>query len=681
MTTKIRISTFVTSLLLSFHSLSTSSINQPLYQTETIEARAGIFYHQIGQAKISHDYLTLLSYTNISVYERKLKTIHSTFQGSVPLCKTPKIFNRTSQDEFMCNERLELFQYEIKNINDKFDSLSHLTTHKPADFTQRVKRGLFDGVSYAFKWLFGVPDAEDAKHYADAIESISQQNHNMQVLMKQQIHIMTDAISEYNKTSQALYLNEQKINENFGKFNKFAKDAVMTINSLTFVQTRIDHLNLLSQLIDELNEELDIIISSILFAKQNVLHPSVITPEQLHHELSKIRTNTNFELPINNDNIDNIHKYLQICQLSVIYADKNLIYAIKIPLVTKELYQLYNLIPLPIKSPNSTSVYSYINPTFPYLLLSTTRSFYAELRDLSTCKWSPPSDYICSHTTTHLIKERPTCETDLKIHRSTSIPKSCSTKTIKSEMEIWHPLSPNQWLYVLTQPTVGTISCDDNTPVTDFTLQGNGILKLRPKCKCYTLSTLLVATSDIIANFTHFIPSIDIINDDCCQREREFLQSEEMNTLKLSDLNLNDLRHTQHKLEQFEEELQYNMNQPYLVQKSKWYNVLLGIIATLMTILLFCCGLCRCCRWRPFNWFRRFFRPDNCKYMVCINSHNTVSHNDLSSWDTHRSLRDLQGPSEHLNLTEGTPLRSLDPVYTEVLNPTSERKNRRFLKI
>lgn len=679
MTSK-RFNTFLTSFLLYFNYPFTFSITQPLFETEPIEARSGIFFHQIGVAKVSHDYFTLLSYTNISIYERKLKLIHTTFQGSMPLCKTPNMLNRTSHDEFICNDRLETFQYEIKTINDKFDSLSHLTTHEPVEFKHRVKRGLFDGVSYAFKWLFGVPDAEDAQHYTEAIESISQQNHEMQILMKQQIHIMSDAISDYNKTSQALYLNEQKINENFVKFNKFAKDVVMTINSLTFVQTRIDHLNLLSQLINELNEELDIIVSSILFSKQNILHPSVITPKQLYHELLKVRTNTNFELPINNDNIDNIHKYLEICQLSVMYADKNLIYAVKIPLVTKELYQLFNLVPLPIKSPNSTSVYSFINPTFPYLLLSTTRSFYAELRDLSTCKLSPPSDYIYSHTTTHLTKERPTYATDLKIHQSTNIPKSCNTKTVKSDMEICHPLSPNQWLYVLTQPVVGTISCDDSTPVTYFTLQCNGILKLRPKCKCYTLSTLLIATSDVSANFTHFIPPIDIVNDDCCQREREFLQSEEMNAIQLNDLNLNDLRHTQHKLHQFEEELQRNMNQSYIIRKSSWSNVLFGIVATMTTLLLLCFACCRCCRWKLLTWFR-FFRPDNCKYLICVNSHNTVSHNDMSSWDTRRSLRDIQRSSEALNLNENIPLRDFEPVYAEVSTTGNKTKDKCFLKI
>lgn len=653
---------------------------EQLYHTESIEVKAGIFFHHIGTAKISHDSFTLLSYTNISIYEEKLNLIHNTYQKSEQICKMKQ--DTFSHEEFLCRERLEWLHNQINTLNEKFDSLSHLTSHETSDLTnKRFKRGLFDGVSYAFKWLFGTPDAEDAKYYTEAIESICQQNHESNLLMKHQVHIMSDAISNYNKTAQGLLLNEQKLNDNVNKFNNFARNVTDRVNSLTFTQTKIGHFNLLSQIISELNEELDQIISAILFSKQNTLHPSVITPRHLYYELLKIKINSNFEFPIDNNNIEGIHKYLQICQLSVIYSNKNLIYAIKIPLVTKELYQLYNLVPLPTKSLNSTSIYSFINPNFPYLLLSTTRTFYGELKDLSTCKWMPPSDYICSRTTVYLVKERPTCEVDLKLRQPKTIPKDCSTKTIKSEMEIWHPLSPNQWLYILTQPVAGTISCENsNSPIVDFSLQGTGIFTLKSKCKCYTLSTLLIASSNMSANYSNFVPSnVDIVNDDCCQKQQEFLKIEEMDTLKLNNLNLNDLRHVEHKLQQFDDELQRKIDQPFIIHKSKWYNVLLGTIVLLMLILVFCWGCCRCCRWKPLSWFRKFWGPDNCRYMICINSHNTVSNNDLSSWNTHRSLQNIDTGE---TILEDTPLNTPDePIYAELSKPKEMRKSKRLFKI
>lgn len=626
------------SIILLIDLLTSTYADDLPYHLNPINSKTGIFFHHIGQAKISHDYFTLLSYTNISIYETKLKLIHNIYQKSMPLCNGKNL--SSSQNQFLCRERIELFQNLLNTLNEKFDSLSHLTGHEIQLDDRRSKRGLFDGVSYAFKWLFGTPDAEDAKYYNEAIESMAQQNHDMQILVRQQIHIISDAISDYNKSAQALYLNEQKLNDNIIKFNKFSEGTVTKINSLTYSQTITDHFNLLSHLINELNEEFDVIISSILFSKQNVLHPSVITPRHLLNELSKIKINANFEFPINNNNIENAYKYFEICELSVIYVNKILIYAIKIPLVTNELYQLYNLVSLPIQSLNTT-IYSYISPTFPYLLLSTTRTFYGHLKDLSVCKKSPPSDYICSHVTTHLIKERPTCETDLKLRQPNSIPKSCSTKTIKSEIEIWHPLSQNQWLYILTQPVAGTVSCDDSTPVLDFVLHGTGIFTLKAKCKCYTLSTLLVATSNMSANYSNFIPSVNIINDDCCIQEQKFLQVEKMDTIKLNNLNLNELRHAQHKLKQFDDQLQQSINQPFIVHHSKWYNVLLGILATIIFVILFCCGCCRCCHWRRFPWLRRFFNSSQCQYMVCINSHNTISHSDVHSmdWEPHQNLR------------------------------------------
>ena len=112
----------------------------------------------------------------------------------------------------------------------------------------------------------------------------------------------------------------------------------------------------------------------------------------------------------------------------------------------------------------------------------------------------------------------------------------------------------------------GTGRCDDlNTPVVDFLLHGTGIFKLEAKCKCYTLSTLLVTTNNMSANYSNYIPSVDITKDDCCLQEQKFLQADKMNTIKLNNLNLNELRHAHHKLKQFDEQLQQSINQPFMV--------------------------------------------------------------------------------------------------------------------
>lgn len=627
--------TILTILTLTLTNVLTNDL--PQFNITPIFDRSGIFFNRLGQARISEDQFTLLSFINISIYEEKLNLVNKIYQISLPLCQgfRQNINKTNKQFEFTCSETLELIKNDLKVLDEKFDSICHLTGHN--NINPRQKRGLINGVSHVFKWLFGTPDSDDAEYYTEAIESMSKQSDDMYKLMNQQVHILTDAIKEYNETANAISTNQNLLNDNIRIFNKFANSTAKRINSMTFAQKVTDHLNLLTLLANELNEEFDIVISSILFSKQNILHPNVITPRHLKDELSKIKLNSNLEFPYETQNIDNAHKYLEICTLSVFYSNKILIFAIKIPLVTKVSFNLFNLIPLPIPLTNS-SIYSFINPTYPYLLLSNTKTYYSEMKDLSKCIFLPPSDYVCSQTTAYLVKERPTCEVDLKTKQLATIPKSCNTKVMNGFVEIWHPLNKNQWLFVVTNPTLGTVYCDTDNRITDANIKGVGIFTLKSRCKCYTLSATLIAKSDQTANYTYPMSTIDITMDECCQTKQDILQTEDMEPIRLENLNLNELNHADSKLRQINDELQRRIDQPFLYHASKWYNVLTGSITFIIIFLLvtWCC--CRKFRWFPLRWLWNRCSRGPCQYLLCINSHNTISHSNVHS-DTMKRTR------------------------------------------
>lgn len=182
--------------------------------------------------------------------------------------------------------------------------------------------------------------------------------------------------------------------------------------------------------------------------------------------------------------------------------------------------------------------------------------------------------------------------------RNRSVPNRCGTKNIKSEIEFWHPLAPNQWLYIVSQNTIGIINCDSNPQVHDINLQGVGTFTLQPRCKSYTTSSLLTSTSNKTGNYSNYIPTIDIAKDNCRMLEQ------------LSNLNLNEF-------------------QPLHVVKSKWYNVLFGIIAAVAIIFSLCWCCCRKCRWPFISWLTRMCRGYYCNPLVCINSHNNITHSSL----------------------------------------------------
>lgn len=639
-------------LILLLTSVQLSSCDLP-YTVTKVNNQAGIFYQGLGHVKISNDYFTLLSYTNISFYQYKLQILKNLYTQSSTLC----IHTHLKQ----CDISMKLLEIQIPQLEAKFDAISHLVGHRTTKMDHRSKRGLFNGVSYAFSWLFGTPNSDDAEFYSESIKDLFEKNHEVQLLMKQQIHIISDAITNYNESAQSLKINEEKLNENIAKFNKFSKITTDQLHSVSHAQVINDHVSLLTQMSSELNEQYDVIISAILFAKQNTIHPMVISPRSLRNELLKVKLNTENQFPISLNDYNNIHKYFSICELSVVYDNELLIYAIKIPLVNEQVFNLYKLFPLPVPHQNS-SIFSYIDPEFPYFLFSTTRTHYGRLRNLSSCKKITQEDYICSNLIAYLSTEKPVCEVLLKDKFHNKIPEDCQTRTILAEMEVWHPLSTNSWLFFMSTPVIATISCSpQNVQIYDVELRGTGILSLQPRCKCFTYNTALTASSNQTLLFDNYLPTISIAEDDCCIYRREFIQNEyaEMEPMNLKNLNLDELRHAKRKLDQFDEILQENITKHSRFYHRSWFSILCAVVI-IIALILFCCWKCPCFR-HIKKWI---FEGRHCCHIpsICINNHNEryeLSERQLvrlSNLEANQELRNTLEPVELEPSTSGNPL-------------------------
>ncbi|KAG5880290.1 hypothetical protein JTB14_020036 [Gonioctena quinquepunctata] len=153
-------------------------------------------------------------------------------------------------------------------------------------------------------------------------------------------------------------------------------------------------------------------------------------------------------------------------------------------------------------------------------------------------------------------------------------------------------------------------------------IEGAGILN--PNCKCYTFSTLLVATSNQ-SYYTNSIPEITIYQDDCCIIELDFFRNGEMGSLKLNYPNSDELRHAQQKLNKFDEILQQNST-----NLSSSSNQSGEIFYMEFQLQLQSSSFTYCCcdsRWLPI--IERFYqRPDKLAN-ICINSYNTVSYSQI----------------------------------------------------
>lgn len=88
-------------------------------------------------------------------------------------------------------------------------------------FSNRQKRGLFDGVGTAVKWLFGTPDAEDADYYTNGIKSLTKNQKKTEILMHRQVSILSFTIANFNSSFIKINENIATLNNNTIAFKTF----------------------------------------------------------------------------------------------------------------------------------------------------------------------------------------------------------------------------------------------------------------------------------------------------------------------------------------------------------------------------------------------------------------------------------------------------------------------------
>lgn len=104
------------------------------YEIQPIPDKAGIFYQDLGIAKISVDNFALLSFTNISIFHQQLLTCRNIYTKSETPCnqlrRNNTLMYNTHSSVFSCEQRIESLKFRISQLDEKFETICHLTGHK-----------------------------------------------------------------------------------------------------------------------------------------------------------------------------------------------------------------------------------------------------------------------------------------------------------------------------------------------------------------------------------------------------------------------------------------------------------------------------------------------------------------------------------------------------------------------
>ena len=175
-------------------------------------------------------------------------------------------------------------------------------------------------------------------------------------------------------------------------------------------------------------------------SKKGILQPDIITPAQIVKQLKASQTDIpgDLTLPIP---LSATHQNLivNIVDLDVFIRDNFLVYVIRLPLTNHVRYNVYHVLPFPIRIKDTDTRFTFILPERKYLLMDTAKRYYAKLRvnEFKECKLITVRHRVCKQNSpvqlTHLHEE---CEVEM-LQSIRTIPSSCSQRIAEINQTVW----------------------------------------------------------------------------------------------------------------------------------------------------------------------------------------------------------------------------------------------------
>lgn len=548
----------------------------------SIRSSPGLYFDKQLDVKFTNNDWNIVTYVDINHIKPSLDKIEFLFE-KVNLFCTSLTSSKIQND--CANSLSALKNQHLNNVN-KFSSISYLLQDERSN--KRSKRALIDLGGSLLKTFFGTLDSEDAVKFSKAINDVQSDEKQLAHLMKDNIHVIKSTISSFNNSISKVNENEKHLMENMKIIHGIMENISNSNDKLEIKSQIISLLNSLESIILTLSFDIDDVNNAILFAKLNILHPTVLNPHQLYSELDKHRNSLpkHYELPVSLT-LQNVHELIDISKLVCYYHFSKVIIVVKIPLVLPQVYNLFNVIPLPIPyDVSKPDTFVLTAPTSSYVAITADHMFYSLIADVDKCKVISEKCYVCVLVNVYSTIANPICETIILSEAVNKLPDICSTRLIYGSIDIFHRISGNRWIFVQSEPGKCHISCNNQPDSLDVILFGTGILTLPKNCKAFYKTLQFTPTNEIpTVNTTNKISDFNIVLDDCCEKSKLNRTFAKLPFSKLDNTkhDLDSLVHASIKLGSFEKDLEKLENPSHF----ETYGVHYMSLSYIVTIVLF----------------------------------------------------------------------------------------------
>ena len=417
-------------------------------QIRKLEGNPGILPIKEGTALVSHDKWLVFKILDLkSIYE----DLEISIRQSVEL-------NRLVYSK--CNETI------LSEINDTVIQMNYiknitLERYKQLVPTFRYKRGLLNPLGSIIKIISGNLDNDDAIKYDNLINEVKIRQNGLQkkiTLISEMVGILTDSTAVIKNNLIQLNNAVREINQQLDKINMY-----QIINRLTSVY------NLFIHSFQSICIKLDEIETAVAFSRIGILHRSIVDTDELIKLLKSIERSEKLVYPCNSENIVKIE---QTIGLKSYFKKYEITFVLEIPLIKKETYFYYRIVPFPITEPSSGQTLIII-PKYPYLIAKGLKAMPLA----KPCQEVEDSTYLCNEKDT-IIPVEDKCVTDLMKY-STNV--SCTQINVEFNEVKVEPIQTNKWIVYSNKEIEIIRTCENE--IIRYTIQGSYILTMDDKCE------------------------------------------------------------------------------------------------------------------------------------------------------------------------------------------------------
>ena len=461
----------------------------------------GLYFDKVSNMQLIRNEWKLVVFYEMQPYWQGIKALNQYVYTLDKTCTAVK-------EETQCTAILLQLRHGIVEL-EYYNQLlmSHNAPRQPGrQPTRRRRRGVINAIGYLAGDLFGVLDERFAEQYKQDINLLRQNQKHIIQLWKNQTSIVEAENNLLKRTELIMNQQHKALNQHILALENAIESTknVMETNLILsdFAIASIVASNMLNNIKSLQNTLLD----TVTDIYQGRLNLHLLTPEQLIEELSTISSQLQNDVSLP---VENIHSKLQniygLLRVRTRMLEEFLIFEIRLPLVSRDSYEIFKLIPVPKQQDGNM-----INliPVSSYVSVNIKRETYIPMteNDVKTC-FTQVDTYYCH-------SQKP----EYKMTNDNSLclleNSECKTATTLCYTQWLESYTINMYIYFCCGQCQVRAMCESQ--MTAHQLTGAGIINIEHGCVVKTDKVTLyphrIHTSEVKYFPDLYSPKISPIN-------------------------------------------------------------------------------------------------------------------------------------------------------------------------